>query len=106
VGLIRRRILAHSFLFCQLNSNRRAALQSRGCVPASSGPDAVRLTHPFGTGRLARTLLFAGLAPWLVGLYLINVTVPEEPPRGEPVPVVLEGETVSVTASTLLFNRV
>ena len=55
---------------------------------------------PFGGG-VQVTPLFAGLTPNLVGLYQINVTIPEDAPRGDAVPVVLisdlEGSSNRVT---------
>jgi uncharacterized protein (TIGR03437 family) len=47
------------------------------------------------------TPLYAGLTPNFVGLYQINVTIPEDAPRGPAVPVALisdlEGSSNRVT---------
>jgi uncharacterized protein (TIGR03437 family) len=57
-------------------------------------------TGPFGGGVQA-TPLYAGLTPNFVGLYQINVTIPEDAPRGDAVPVALvsdlEGSSNRVT---------
>jgi uncharacterized protein (TIGR03437 family) len=44
---------------------------------------------PFGHDAVETTPLFVGLTPNFVGLYQINVTVPEDAPRGPNVPVAL-----------------
>lgn len=44
---------------------------------------------PFGHDAVETTPLFVGLTPGFVGLFQVNVTVPEDAPRGNAVPVAL-----------------
>jgi uncharacterized protein (TIGR03437 family) len=46
---------------------------------------------------------FSGLAPGFVGLYQVNVQVPQDAPTGAAIPVVLSiGETTSNTVTVVL----
>ena len=49
-----------------------------------SAPLSVRV------GDRAITPLFAGLIPGFVGLYQVNLLLPDNPPTGDQVPVVIE----------------
>ena len=40
-------------------------------------------------GGVSATVSFSGLAPGFVGLYQVNVTVPDNAPMGDAVPVIL-----------------
>jgi uncharacterized protein (TIGR03437 family) len=53
---------------------------------------AFGFTGPFGGEAFEATPLFVGLTPNFVGLYQINVTIPENTPRGTAVPIVLIGD--------------
>ena len=60
----------------------------------------------FGAGNLPKTGIaiepfFVGLTPGLVGLYQINVVVPETSPRGDSVPVALESNFVQSNRVTI-----
>jgi uncharacterized protein (TIGR03437 family) len=59
--------------------------------PAPASPLARVLNTPSVTiGSATAPLLFAGLAPGYVGLYQINVTVPDNAPPGDAVPLVVK----------------
>lgn len=62
--------------------------QAAPASPLAQVPDTLVLFGSAGiTTGIAVTPLFAGLTPNFVGLYQINVVVPEDPPRGERVPI-------------------
>ncbi len=66
--------------------------------PAPSKPLAVSLTQPTITlGGVALPVLFSGLAPGLVGVDQINVSVPFNVPDGMSVPLSITQGTVSTT---------
>lgn len=50
---------------------------------------------PFGGGDVEATPAYVGLTPGFVGLYQINVAIPEGAPRGDAVPLLLVGENGS-----------
>jgi uncharacterized protein (TIGR03437 family) len=54
---------------------------------------AFGFSGPFGVGTVEAMPMFVGLTPNFVGLYQINVTIPEDAPRGTAVPVALIGES-------------
>jgi uncharacterized protein (TIGR03437 family) len=56
---------------------------------------------PFGGEAAEVTPLFAGLTPAFVGLYQINVTIPENSPRGAAVPIALIGDNGSSNRVTV-----
>lgn len=59
-------------------------------APATSGPFATTTVTPTVTiGGVPAPVLFAGLAPGFVGLYQVNVQVPDRAPTGDAVPVQL-----------------
>ncbi|MBI3934320.1 MAG: hypothetical protein HY316_06480 [Acidobacteria bacterium] len=59
-------------------------------APASSEPLATTTTIPVVTlGGVSAPVSFSGLAPGLVGLYQVNVEVPESAPIGNAIPLVL-----------------
>lgn len=59
-------------------------------APSPSNPLASTLVKPTVTiGGVAATVSFAGLAPGYVGLYQVNVQVPDTAPTGAQVPLVL-----------------
>ncbi len=63
-----------------------------GCVvfPFQCPPLSITTTLPAVTiGGVSATVTFSGLAPTFVGLYQVNVQVPENAPAGNAVPVVL-----------------
>jgi uncharacterized protein (TIGR03437 family) len=72
-------------------------------TPLARSPGTYRVTFgsagPFGGGSAAAMPLFVGLTPNFVGLYQVNVTVPADAPKGDAVPVALEGNAI-------LSNRV
>jgi uncharacterized protein (TIGR03437 family) len=58
--------------------------------PAPSAPLATTLTKPILTvGGIQADVSFSGLAPGFVGLYQVNVTIPQTAPAGQAVPVTL-----------------
>lgn len=62
---------------------------------------AFGFTGPFGGGSVEATPLFVGLTPNFVGLYQINVTIPEDSPRGAAVPIALIGDSGSSNRVTI-----
>jgi uncharacterized protein (TIGR03437 family) len=71
--------------------------------PAPASPLAVPLTAPTVTlGGVNLPVLFSGLAPGLVGVDQINVSVPFNVPQGMSVPLVI----TQGTASTSITERV
>ena len=50
-------------------------------------------TGPFAVGSVEATPLFVGLTPGFVGLYQVNVTIPQDAPTGDAVPVTLGSES-------------
>jgi uncharacterized protein (TIGR03437 family) len=75
------------------------AVQSGVAAPVSplgNAPGKYRVLFgtpgPFG-GSVEVTPLYAGLTPNFVGLYQVNVTIPESAPRGSVVPVSLVSDT-------------
>lgn len=71
--------------------------QAAPTSPLAQVPDTLVLFGSTGiTTGVAVEPLFAGLTPNFVGLYQINVVVPEDPPRGERVPIrIVCGATAS-----------
>ena len=62
--------------------------QAAPASPLAQVPDTIVLFGSSGiTTGVSAAPLFAGLTPNFVGLYQINVVVPEDPPRGERVPI-------------------
>jgi uncharacterized protein (TIGR03437 family) len=65
--------------------------------PLANANGAWRVTFgfsgPFGVDAVEVTPMFVGLSPNFVGLYQINVTIPEDSPRGLNVPIALVGES-------------
>ena len=71
-------------------------------APASSDPFAHTTTLPEVTiGGVAAPVFFSGLAPAFVGLYQVNVKVPEEAPSGNPVEVMLTIGGISSNVVTI-----
>jgi uncharacterized protein (TIGR03437 family) len=71
-------------------------------APAASSPLSQALTLPSVTiGTVPATVIsFAGLAPGFVGLYQVNVQIPQSAPTGDAVSVVLSiGGTISNTVT-------
>lgn len=71
-----------------------------GVVAPSSGPLYATTTNPAITiGGATATVGFSGLAPGFVGLWQLNVLIPDNAPTGNAVPLViaLGGRTSSVT---------
>jgi uncharacterized protein (TIGR03437 family) len=74
------------------------AVPSGGASPSSplaASPGTYLVTFgsagPFGGGSAEATPLFVGLTPNFVGLYQINVTIPEDAPKGASIPIALIG---------------
>ncbi|MGH9723076.1 MAG: hypothetical protein ACRD8O_22935, partial [Bryobacteraceae bacterium] len=67
-------------------------------LPAPSEPLAVATTEPeVRLGRSRLHISYAGLTPGEVGVYQINVRVPEDVEEGDSVPLVIEQGTGSTT---------
>jgi uncharacterized protein (TIGR03437 family) len=67
-------------------------------MPGPSNPLAVTLTQPTVTlGGVNLPVLFAGLAPGLVGVDQVNVSVPFDVPDGMSVPLVITQGSVSTS---------
>ncbi|MDP9170990.1 MAG: hypothetical protein M3N54_10270, partial [Acidobacteriota bacterium] len=78
-----------------------AVSNSPGTGSAASGPlSGTTLTPTVTIGGAAALVLFSGLTPGLAGLYQVNVKVPQAALSGNPVPVVLNFDNTSFTAST------
>jgi len=73
--------------------------------PASSNPLSTTIATPTVTiGGIQATVSFSGLTPGTVGLYQVNVQVPEGVPAGDTVPMVLaiggnQSNTVTIAIS-------
>lgn len=73
-------------------------------APSPSAPLAYTLATPsVSIGGIDSKVLFSGLAPGFVGLYQINVQVPDTAPAGAAVPVILKigGETSNTVTVAL-----
>jgi uncharacterized protein (TIGR03437 family) len=69
-------------------------------MPAPSSPLAVTVTQPTVTlGGVSLPVLFSGLAPGLVGVDQINISVPFTVPEGMSVPLAISQGSVSTTVS-------
>ncbi len=71
--------------------------------PAPSTLTATQAATTATIGAQPATVTFSGLAPGFVGLYQVNVTVPQNAPSGDAVPLVL---TVGGAASNIVSNMV
>ena len=56
-------------------------------------------------GSVPATVSFSGLAPGFVGLYQVNVQVPENAPAGDAVPVVLTIGGISSNTVTIAVQK-
>jgi uncharacterized protein (TIGR03437 family) len=73
--------------------------------PAPTDPLANALVQPVLTlGDVPLKVLYAGLAPGLVGVYQINATVPTGVPQGMNVPLVITQGTASTTTEVRVVN--
>ena len=71
-------------------------------APASSNPLSTTLVTPTVTiGGIAATVNFSGLAPGFVGLYQVDVQVPENAPTSDVTPVTLAIGGVSLNTVTM-----
>ena len=69
---------------------------------ASSNPLSATIATPTVTiGGMAAPVSFSGLAPGFVGLYQVNVQVPENAPTGDTIPVILATDGVSLNIVTI-----
>ncbi|HUA19896.1 MAG TPA: hypothetical protein VMB25_14195 [Bryobacteraceae bacterium] len=74
-------------------------------MPAPSNPLSVSLTVPAITlGGVDLPLLYSGLAPGLVGVDQINVSVPFNVPTGTSVPLVITQGTLSYSTAVRVVN--
>lgn len=75
--------------------------------PSPSSPIASTLTKPTVTfGSVPGNVIFSGLAPGFVGLYQVNVQVPDGAPTGPAVPVVLTIGGVTSNTATVAIDPV
>jgi uncharacterized protein (TIGR03437 family) len=73
--------------------------------PAPSGPFATTLTSPtVSLGTANAPVSFSGMAPGYVGLYQVNILIPDNAPSGSAVPVVLTIGGVASNTATIAIQ--
>src|SRR5439155_22437573 len=87
-------------LYCTGLGNVRNRRNSGAASP--SNPLADTLTTPIVTvGNVPASVSFSGLAPGFVGLYQVNIKIPDNAPSGDAVPVSLSIGGVNSNTATI-----